>query len=157
MRNKQQDKIIYLKDKILHQAAGGFVFYKSHLGEIYVALLKTKNGQFVVPKGHIQKDETPEAAALREIKEELGIKSYLKLLGYAGQSRYRFQKSKEKRIQFKKVDLFVFLCPKMVKLTPEKEEGFVEAKWVKVEEAERRLTFNKKIFRKAVEIYNQSI
>ena len=35
MRNKQQDKIIYLKDKILHQAAGGFVFYKSHLGEIY--------------------------------------------------------------------------------------------------------------------------
>lgn len=157
MQSKKRDKIIFLKDKILHQSAGGFVFYRSHLNEIYVALLKNEKGKFVVPKGHIQKGEIPEAAALREIKEELGVKAYLKLIGFVGQSRYKFQDYKDKRMHFKRVNLFVFSCKKMAGLVPQKSEGFIDAKWLKVEDALRKLAFDKKLLLKAADIYRQSI
>jgi 8-oxo-dGTP pyrophosphatase MutT (NUDIX family) len=153
MQPKKKDKIIFLKDKILHESAGGFVFYESHLNEIYVALLKNDKGKFVLPKGHIQKGESPESAALREIKEELGIKAFLKLIGFVGQSRYKFQDYTDKRMHFKRVNLFVFSSKKMANLSPQTSEGFIDAKWLKVEDAARKLAFDKKLLLKAAEIY----
>jgi 8-oxo-dGTP pyrophosphatase MutT (NUDIX family) len=153
---KKKDKIIFLKDKILHESAGGFVFYESHLNDLYVALLKNDKGKFVLPKGHIQKGESPESAALREIKEELGIKPFLKLIGFVGQSRYKFQDYTDKRMHFKRVNLFVFSSKKMANLLPQTSEGFVDAKWLKVEDAVRKLAFDKKLLLKAATIYKNS-
>jgi len=153
MNSNKKDKIKFLKDKILHQSAGGFVFYESQIGALYVALLENEKGKFVLPKGHIQEGESAEAAALREIKEELGIKTYLKLIGFAGQSRYRFKDYDDKRIHFKRVNLFVFSSPKMANLSALKKEGFINAKWLKTEDALRKLAFDKKILIKAIDLY----
>ena len=155
MPSNNKDKIIFLKDKILHQSSGGFVFYESHLGELYVALLINDNGKFVIPKGHIQQRESAESAALREIREELGIRTYLRLIGFAGQSRYKFKDYEDDRMHFKRVNLFVFLAQKMALLSPLKKEGFADAKWLKIQDALRKLDFDKKLLLKAVDIYRE--
>jgi 8-oxo-dGTP pyrophosphatase MutT (NUDIX family) len=98
----------------------------------------------------------PEAIALREIKEELGIKPFLKLIGFVGQSRYKFQDYTDKRMHFKRVNLFVFSSKKMANLLPQTSEGFVDAKWLKVEDAVRKLAFDKKLLLKAATIYKNS-
>jgi predicted NUDIX family NTP pyrophosphohydrolase len=52
-------------------SAGGVVFRRTLAGPQFV-LIKA-NGRWGFPKGNIEKDETPELAALREISEETGL------------------------------------------------------------------------------------
>jgi 8-oxo-dGTP pyrophosphatase MutT (NUDIX family) len=52
-------------------SAGGVVFRRTLDGPQF-ALIKA-NGRWGFPKGNIEKDETPELAALREISEETGL------------------------------------------------------------------------------------
>ncbi len=48
--------------------AGGLVFFDTQL-----LILKRFNGVWLFPKGHIESGETPEMAALREVREESGL------------------------------------------------------------------------------------
>jgi 8-oxo-dGTP pyrophosphatase MutT (NUDIX family) len=43
-------------------------------------------GQWVLPKGHIEPGETPEAAAAREVQEEAGVRA--EVIARAGASEY---------------------------------------------------------------------
>jgi 8-oxo-dGTP pyrophosphatase MutT (NUDIX family) len=43
-------------------------------------------GQWVLPKGHIEPGETPEAAAVREVEEEAGVRA--EAVARAGESEY---------------------------------------------------------------------
>lgn len=52
-------------------SAGGVVFRRTPGGPEF-ALIKA-NGRWGFPKGNIEKDETPEVTALREIAEETGL------------------------------------------------------------------------------------
>jgi 8-oxo-dGTP pyrophosphatase MutT (NUDIX family) len=55
------------------RSAGGVISRKAG-GEIEVALIATKNSTvWTLPKGIINRDETPEMAAIREINEETGL------------------------------------------------------------------------------------
>ncbi len=58
-------------DNIIYKAGG----IALHLNNIpYVALLyRSKQDDWSFPKGHIENDETPDTAALREVKEETGL------------------------------------------------------------------------------------
>ena len=42
-----------------------------------VALRLARDGTWVLPKGHIEEGETPEAAAVREVAEEMGLSGSL--------------------------------------------------------------------------------
>ena len=53
--------------------AGGVVFRRTANGKPEYLLVKAKDkGQWVLPKGHIEKDEVPQYTALREVLEETG-------------------------------------------------------------------------------------
>jgi diadenosine hexaphosphate hydrolase (ATP-forming) len=52
--------------------AGGLVFD----GE-QVLLIRDRQGYWVFPKGHVEKSESLEETALREVQEETGIKAYV--------------------------------------------------------------------------------
>jgi len=53
--------------------AGGVVF-RPHNGEFLYLVVSSSDGQnWVLPKGHIEPGESPEAAAVREIAEEAGV------------------------------------------------------------------------------------
>ena len=57
-------------------SAGAFVYMRRG-GEIIFLLLEKNNGEYDLPKGHIEKGESAEQAAIREIKEETGIEAVL--------------------------------------------------------------------------------
>ncbi len=49
--------------------------YRKHKGELEVLLIQHKNGgHWAFPKGHVEKKETESETALREIREETGLK-----------------------------------------------------------------------------------
>jgi 8-oxo-dGTP pyrophosphatase MutT (NUDIX family) len=54
--------------------AGGIVFRQQE-GKIYYLIVRAKPdpSHWVIPKGHIEPDEAPEAAAVRELGEEAGV------------------------------------------------------------------------------------
>ncbi|MDE1768709.1 MAG: NUDIX domain-containing protein [Candidatus Micrarchaeota archaeon] len=57
---------------IFEYSAGAFI-YRIENGARLFLLLKKENGEYDVPKGHIEKGESAQVAAKREIEEESGI------------------------------------------------------------------------------------
>lgn len=59
------------------KSCGGIVYRKFH-GNTEILLIKhIKSGYWSFPKGHVEKGETEEETAVREIKEETGIDVYI--------------------------------------------------------------------------------
>lgn len=124
---------------IKHKSAGGIVLYGKK--ELFTPLLKKKSGEWVIPKGHIKKGETAINAALREIKEELGLKKInkIKKIAQIDTINYSFKKNNIKNS--KEVNLFTFYSFMNYKLNPLKKEGFVDAKWMNINDALRLSTY----------------
>lgn len=146
------------KVKVYHQSAGGVLIYpQNHI--LKVALLQKKDGKWVIPKGHIKKDETSKEAAIREIKEELSISinEELKNIGKIGVNTYSFIKNS--RLYYKKVHLFVFLSSKELKLRPLAKEDFSQARWFDFDDALNKVVFDsdRKNLAKAKELYYSMI
>ncbi len=61
----------------LHEKSAGGIVYRKIWSEIQVLMLAWKNAknqlEYVLPKGHIEWEETAMETALREISEETGI------------------------------------------------------------------------------------
>lgn len=53
--------------------AGTVVFRKSDSQIFYLVVSSSDGANWVLPKGHIEPGESPEEAALRELKEEAGV------------------------------------------------------------------------------------
>ena len=53
--------------------AGTVVFRPSDNRSLYLVVSSSDGANWVLPKGHIEAGESPEAAALRELKEEAGV------------------------------------------------------------------------------------
>jgi len=63
---------------MIHQTAGGILF-SQNLKEVYL-IYKTTRDEFLLPKGHVEDDESIMDTAKREIYEETGYKDFI-LLG----------------------------------------------------------------------------
>ena len=103
---------------MLEISAGGVVI---HNGQIL--LLKKFSNEWVLPKGRLEKDETKEVAAVREVKEESGILA--DIVKYLGFVRYDYQHSDG--VKVKKTVHYFYMEPNEINLNPQREEGFVEA------------------------------
>lgn len=62
--------IIARRDGVTNLAAGALVYLPEQQA---FALRKTRDGELVLPKGHIEEGETAAEAAIREVREETGI------------------------------------------------------------------------------------
>jgi 8-oxo-dGTP pyrophosphatase MutT (NUDIX family) len=67
--------------------AGGVVARTMSGGREYLLVeARRSRGEWVLPKGHIEPGETPEAAAAREVQEEAGVRA--EVIARAGESEY---------------------------------------------------------------------
>lgn len=62
-----------MANTLVHQA--GAIVYRIHHARVDVLIVRAKKTpkQWIFPKGHIEPAEKPEAAALREAREEAGV------------------------------------------------------------------------------------
>ncbi len=103
------------------EAAGGIVSF----GE-YILCIK-RNGVWDLPKGKIEKNESIEIAAIREIEEECGV-SNLTILD-ALCTTYHTYTFKEKKV-LKKTHWYRLSIKEKQELHPQTEEGITEASWI---------------------------
>ena len=62
---------------MIYEKVCGAVVYTILNGRIHYVIIQQKEGFHGFPKGHVEKNETEEETALREIYEEVGLKSVL--------------------------------------------------------------------------------
>ncbi len=125
-------------------SAGGLLVRRLR-GRWYVAAIRPRGkpeGVWALPKGLIDGDESAEAAALREVREETGAEG--RPLRKLGDIRYVYTQSWEgpgrgERV-FKVVSFFLVRWTKGA-LDPQHGDEVEEAKWLPLEDAPRLLAY----------------
>lgn len=107
------------------EAAGGIV--KNTNDEL---LFIYRLGKWDLPKGKVEKGETTEIAALREVEEECGI-SNLQLNGFIANTYHIYF---DKKLCLKSTYWYDMLYEGNESLTPQTEEGIDSVEWKKQEE-----------------------
>jgi len=134
---------------MLKERSAGAVIFRKEGQETYYLLLYYEGGHWDFPKGNIEKGETPEETAVREIQEETGITSLKFIPGFRKTITY-FYKRRGNTI-FKQVIFFlVETADREVKISWE-HQGF---EWFDYRQAMERLTFeNAKAILRAAHTY----
>lgn len=94
------------------------------VNENKILLVKNPKNQWLLPKGHLEKDETEEQAAVREIKEETDIDVEL-IPGFREEDAYWFR---EKGELVRKEVVFFMAKAKNSNITVDKDE-LSDANW----------------------------
>lgn len=100
-------------------SAGGVVYEKSNNAVKALLIARNAKKTWCLPKGKIELNETPEQAAVREIKEETGIDA--KIIKLLGDIHYKFISPEDSALVIKDVRFFLF-CYAGGDITPQKIE-----------------------------------
>ena len=130
-------------------SCGGVVVFRGKLLTLY----KNYKGRYegwVLPKGTVEKGETPEQTALREVAEEAGVRPVI--MGYIGTSQYSFLVPEGE--VHKEVHWFLMMADSYYS-KPQREEFFVDSGYYKYHEAYHLLKYSneKMILEKAYKMY----
>ncbi len=110
-------------------AAGGVVYNEA--GEM---LMIFRLGKWDLPKGKIEKNESPDVAAMREVTEECGVQG-LKIVKELPSS-YHTYRHNGKRV-LKRTCWYEMSCNEKGPLIPQTEEQIIKAIWATPEEVEQ--------------------
>lgn len=140
---------------IIREFSAGGIVIKRFKDGFKVLLIKNGYGRWTWPKGNIERGETSKEAALREIKEEVGLKD-LRAIERIEEVKY-FYKLKG-RLIFKTVILFLIESKSKERIKPLLSE-IQETKWFDFEEALNRVEYRgaSKILQKAIDMYREHL
>ena len=132
--HEKEEKLLkhLLKKLPVVMAAGGMVFNENK--EI---LFIYRNKRWDLPKGKIEKDESLEEAAIREVMEETGIKD-LKIIGSLGETYHVFKR--KDKYKLKVTHWFEMKSSYTGELIPERTEGIKKVKWKNFAKTQKALT-----------------
>ena len=121
-------------------SAGGIVVRAVSSG--YEVCLVNDGRYWGIPKGNVERGETPEQAALREISEETGIeRSGLRVLAELTPSEYVYRRRDSGRLIFKRVHQYLVSAPPEATLHPQASE-IAQATWTPLAEAHASVSFD---------------
>ena len=118
-------------------SAGGIVFRRFG-AEARFLLIKDSYRHWGFPKGHLEEEETPAEAALRETAEETGLESLvlhgpIRIIDW----HFRFRgRSIHKFCHF-----FLFESPEG-DVVPQEDEGITDHRWLPLEQALEQLSYD---------------
>ncbi|HWS54192.1 MAG TPA: NUDIX hydrolase [Pyrinomonadaceae bacterium] len=122
------------------QVSAGGVVYRRRDGAVEVALISVgEAGRWQLPKGLVGRGETPERAALREVREETGLEAEI-VAPLETVEYWYFSKGGAARVRFHKFVHF-FLMRFVAGDVAGHDAEVNEARWVGVEEAAGMLAF----------------
>ena len=120
------------------KAAGGVVFRNSGKDSEVDVLLIFRNKLWDLPKGKLEKGESIEMCAVREVAEETGTQLPV-LVGDLGTTYHEYM---EKGEEFGKTTYwYSMVFPRPQSLTPQLEEGIELIEWVPLSEAIGKVGF----------------
>jgi 8-oxo-dGTP pyrophosphatase MutT (NUDIX family) len=112
-------------------AAGGWAFNNAD------SLLMIKRyGFWDLPKGHLEKGESLEECAIREVEEETGVKN-LNIESKIGISRHLIKKKNGYNLKLN--HWYLMSTNYDGKLSPQKDEDITKAKWVEANAIEKHI------------------
>jgi 8-oxo-dGTP pyrophosphatase MutT (NUDIX family) len=118
-------------------SAGGIVFRRFG-AEAHFLLIKDSYRHWGFPKGHLEEDETPAEAALRETGEETGLASLvlhgpIRIIDW----HFRFRG----RAIHKFCHFFLFESPEG-EVVPQEDEGITDHRWLPLDKAMEQLSYD---------------
>ncbi len=123
--------------EVCEVSAGGIV-YRIADGEPTYLLIRDSYRNWGFPKGHIECEEVPEEAALREVSEETGLTD-LRLEGKIDSIDWRFR-FRGKRVH--KICHFFLMRAFSDETTPQRAEGITACRWMPFPEARRSVAYD---------------
>jgi 8-oxo-dGTP pyrophosphatase MutT (NUDIX family) len=114
------------------------VIYRVVDMQVEVALIATdRGGRWGLPKGHVNRGETAEAAAVREVAEETGLEGVI--VQHLATIEYWFRAGSSRVHKY--VDLFLMRYERG-EVRPQEAE-VDDARWFPLDEALRRVSFER--------------
>lgn len=118
-------------------SAGG-VIYRVDAGSLQIALIATNRGErWGLPKGHVRRGETAEAAAIREIAEETGLQGVVE--GHLATIEYWFRAGPTRIHKY--VDFFLLRYISGVLIPQEAEVD--DVRWFSLDQALHLASFTR--------------
>lgn len=139
-------------------SAGGVVF-RITASHIEIAFLLDPFQKWTFAKGHIEPGEKVEDAAMREVREEMGVKK-IRLISPLGRIDWWFKERRARAhspkgaLVHKFAHYFLMQVPEKTKLSAQKSERIYEVRWVPLDEAIKLSSYEdvKPVLKKAVAI-----
>jgi 8-oxo-dGTP pyrophosphatase MutT (NUDIX family) len=118
-------------------SAGGVVLRKTNNKIEILLVYSPPHKAWVLPKGHIDKGETIEEAAIREVKEETGLEDFeiVSKLGIVTRP------SKETSGEIVEKDIHIFIFKTNSRITPAPNHEYKKAKWFGLTEGIEKIHF----------------
>lgn len=123
--------------RVHRERSAGGVVVRAVGGAPHVLLIRDPYGHWGFPKGHLERGERSDSAALREVMEETGLRQLTLVASIAAiEWRFRFRgKLIQKHCEF-------FLMESASDQTkPQRSEGITACKWAALEEADRLIGY----------------
>ncbi len=123
----------------LEVSAGGIVFRRDPDGTPRYLLIRDSYDNWGFPKGHLERGELPDAAAIREVTEETGL--FGTSLGKLGDVRYVYTWAGERIFKVVSFYLVRYVAGRIGAIEPEMRREVAEARWLPLEEAPHLLAY----------------
>jgi 8-oxo-dGTP pyrophosphatase MutT (NUDIX family) len=139
-----------MNSNVQFDVSAGGVIYRTEKNELMVCLIKTPpNGDWQLPKGLVDDNESLEQTALREVKEETGLEGNLEAPIDTIDYWFWLQEGQEKVRHHKIVHFFLLKYTRGV--TDDHDNEVYEAVWIPLAKALDTLSFEgeRAILRKA--------
>lgn len=129
---REKKLLKHLRKKLKLYIAGGGLVYNAKNEILFIH----RNGRWDIPKGKIEKGESIEECAIREVEEETGVKG-LEITKPLEITYHVFKRNG--KFCLKETFWFEMRTTSTDELTPQKNEGIKKAKWLNFEKSQKAL------------------